>query len=151
MVFSSPLQSITEKSPKYRPIFPIFSSLTAVGCIVELGAGRRWARVAGRTARSRSWASVRAGRARRARQAGVSGRGAQGVLGRAGRQAHVRWRARASAGEGQLGAGAGGRQGAGRAARRWARYRQALGARGARGLGAWAGLGQCTRPIFDPF
>ena len=27
MVFSSPLQSITEKSPKYRPIFPIFSSL----------------------------------------------------------------------------------------------------------------------------
>ena len=27
MVFSSPLQPITEKSPKYRPIFPIFSSL----------------------------------------------------------------------------------------------------------------------------
>ena len=73
------------------------------------------------TARSRRWASVRAGRARRARQ---------------------------------LGAGAGERQGAGRAAGRWARGRQALGARGARGLGAWAGLGQCTRctrPIFDPF
>ena len=44
---------------------------------MELGAGRRWARVAGQTARSRRWASVRAGRAKRARQAGVSGRGAQ--------------------------------------------------------------------------
>ena len=43
---------------------------------MELGANRRWARVAGRTARSRRWASVRAGLARRARQAGVSGRGA---------------------------------------------------------------------------
>ena len=52
---------------------------------MELGAGRRWARVARRTAHSRRWASVRAGRARRARQAGVSGRFAQGVLGRAGR------------------------------------------------------------------
>ena len=50
---------------------------------MELGAGRRWARVAGRTVRSKRWASVRAGRARRARQEGVSGRGAQGVLGRA--------------------------------------------------------------------
>ena len=41
-----------------------------------------------------------------------------------------------------------------RAAGRWARGRLTLGARGARGLGAWAGLGQCTRctrPIFDPF
>ena len=48
-------------------------------------------------------------------------------------------------------AGAGAQQGAGRAAEHWARGRQAL---GARGLGAWAGLGQCTRctrPIFDPF
>ena len=38
-----------------------------------------------------------------------------------------------------------------RAAGCWARDRQAL---GARGLGAWAGLGQCTRctrPILDPF
>ena len=52
---------------------------------MELSAGRRWARVAGRTAHSRRWASVRAGRARRARQAGVSGRGEQGVLGRVGR------------------------------------------------------------------
>ena len=84
--------------------------------------------MAGRTARSRRWASVRAGRARRARQAGLSGRGAQGVLGRAGRQAHGRWRAHgrwqagARAGERQLGAGAG------RAAGRWARGR-ALGAR----------------------
>ena len=30
MVFSSPLQPITEKSPKYRPIFPIFSSLRPI-------------------------------------------------------------------------------------------------------------------------
>ena len=120
-------------------------------CPIELRAGLGTGRVAGRTARSRRWASVRAGRARRERQAGVSGRGAQGVLGRAGRQAHGRWRSRARVGERQLGAGAGGRQGARRAAGRWARGRQAL---GARGLGAWAGLGQCTRctrPIFDPF
>ena len=59
--------------------------------------------------------------------------------------------AQAQAGGKALGA----RQGAGRAAgRRWACGRQALSARGARGLGAWAGLGQCTRctrPIFDPF
>ena len=117
------------------------------------GAGRcrRWARVAGRTARSRRWASVRVGRARRARQAGVSGHGAQGVLGRAGRAcwgaqggrrtgAGGRGRAR---GERQLGAGAGARQGARRAAsRRWARGRQALGTRGARwaleARAAWA-------------
>ena len=41
---------------------------------MELGAGRRWAPVAGRTVRSRRWASVCAGRARRARQAGVARR-----------------------------------------------------------------------------
>ena len=71
---------------------------------------------------------MRAGRARRARQAGVSGSGAQGVLGRAGlacwgaqggRRTGAEGRARA--GERQLGAGAGGLQGAVRAAgRRWA-------------------------------
>ena len=93
---------------------------------MELGAGRRWARVAGRTARSRRWASVRARRARRARQAGVSRRGAQGVLGRAGRacwgaQGGRRTGAGGRASARQLGAGAGGRQGAGRAVgKRWA-------------------------------
>ena len=51
---------------------------------IELRAGLGTGRVAGRTARSRRWASVHAGRAKRARQAGLSGRGAQGVLGRAG-------------------------------------------------------------------
>ena len=78
--------------------------------------------------------------------------------GRAG--AHRAAGARALAGERQLGA----RQGAGRAAGRWARGRalgarqagagRAAGRRWARGLGAWARLGQCTRctrPIFDPF
>ena len=114
---------------------------------MELGAGRRWARVAGRTARSRRWASVRTGRARRARQAGVSGRGAQGVLGRTGLAC---WGGRRT--------GAGGRVRArARASGSWAQAQaggRALGARGARGLDAWAGLGQCTqctRPIFDPF
>ena len=115
---------------------------------MELGADRRWARVAGRTARSRHWASVRAERAAggrerawragraRVRRASVLGRagracwGAQGeraeackasVLGRAGRQEHGRWRARVRASERQLGPGASGRQGVGRAAgRRWA-------------------------------
>ena len=85
---------------------------------------------------------MRAGRVRRARQAGVSGSGAQDVLGRAGLAC---W-----------GAQGGRRTGAGmrvraRAIGSWARGRQAL---GACGLGAWAGLGQCTRctrPIFDPF
>ena len=81
---------------------------------MELGAGRHWARVAGRTARSRCWASVRAGRARRARQTGVSGRGAQGVQG--GRRTGAGGRARARA-SGSWAAG------------RWARGRQALGAR----------------------
>ena len=51
-------------------------------CPIELraglGAGLGTGHMAGRSARSRRWASVRAGRARRARQAGVSERGAQG-------------------------------------------------------------------------
>ena len=82
-----------------------------VGCIVELGTGRRWA-------------SVRVGRARRARRAaggrerawraGRAGARRASVLGRAGLQAHRRWRARARAGERQLGAGA--LQGSGRRA-----------------------------------
>ena len=76
--------------------------------------------MAGRTARSRRWASVRAGRARLALQGGVSGRGVQGVLGRAGRQAHGRWQLRAR------GRAAARRR---RAAGPYARDRQALGAR----------------------
>ena len=112
---------------------------------MELGAGRRWARVAGRTARSRRWASVRAGHARRARQAGVSGRGAQGVLGRAGLAC---WGAlgdrRTGAGgrtcareSGSAGAGVGERQGAGRGAgRRWARAAWAPGLALGSALGA---------------
>ena len=112
---------------------------------MELGAGRRYARVAGRTARSRRWASVRAGRARRAWRAGRAGvRRAAGARALAG--ARVR-----------------GRAAAGHRRRRAGRERQAgrgalgVGARGARpghDLGGWAGLGQCTwctRPIFDPF
>ena len=112
--------------------------------------------MAGRTARSRRWASVSAGRARRARQAGVSGCGAQGVLGRAGLAcwgaqggrrtgANGPARARASCSWAQAQAGGralGARQGAGRAKGRWVRGRQALGARqagaGRPGRAAWA-------------
>ena len=124
-------------------------------------AGRAWA-AQGRAGLGR-WA--RAGRhGRRVWALGVTRRqacvGGQAQVGGSNALAQrARGRAR------QLGAGAGGRQGAGRAAGRWvggralgarqagrwARGRQAL---GARGLGAWAGLGQCTRctrPIFDPF
>ena len=119
----------------------------------QAGAGRCWARVAGRTARSRRWASVRAGRARRVRQAGVSGRGAQGMLGRAGLAcwgaqggrhmgAGGRARARASGNWAQAGGRAlGPRQGAGPVAGRWARGRKALGARQAS-----AGLAGRARP-----
>ena len=143
------------------------------------GAGARgWADYAQQELGERAcWAcqARAAGGRERAWRAGLAGVRRADVLGRAERQAHGRWRERARAGERQLSAGAGGRQGAGRAAgpwargralgalqagtgraagRRWARGRQALGARGARGLGTWAGLGQCTRctrPIFDPF
>ena len=116
------------------------------------------------------WLSPRGVRVGRARQAGMLG--ARGA-----RRRHGRWAARARALEragaqqqarracvgARTGAGAGARQGAGgrRAGRaqqwRGRRAAWALGARPgrwARGLGAWAGLGQCTRctrPIFDPF
>ena len=92
---------------------------------------------------ARGWADCaqqalgeRAGWACQARAAG--GRERVWRAGRAGarRAAGARALAGARAGERQLGAGAGGRQGAGRAAGRWARGRQALGARGACGLGA---------------
>ena len=120
----------------------------------------------------RAWLAGRAG-ARRASVLGSAGGrrtsagGRTGASGRTG--AGRRARARASgnwAQEQADGRALGARQGAGRPAGRWARGR-ALGAlqgagraagrrwaRGARGLGAWAGLGQCTRctrPIFDPF
>ena len=148
-------------------------------CIVRLYCGEQWQRQGAGLG-----TGARAGALGRAAGAGACGRvlGARAWHGQASgrragsageRQAHGRWRASARADERQLGTGAGGRQGAGRAAGRWARGRalgarqgagraagrwargrQALGARGARGLGAWADLGQCTRctrPISDPF
>ena len=83
------------------------------------------------------------------------------------RRAQGRWgtgaRARAlgrAAGAGACGRALGARAWHGQArcrradARASGARRRAVGARGAHGLGAWAGLGQCTRctqPIFDPF
>ena len=78
-----------------------------------------------------------AGRRERAWRAGRAGDRRASVLGRAGRQAHGRWRVRARAGERQLVASAGGRQGAGRAAgRRWARAAWAPGLAVGSALGA---------------
>ena len=98
------------------------------------GLGRRWA-CAGRHGR-RAWAlGVARRQAYVGARAGGSSALAQRALGRA-RQAGRRRAGRdRQAGAGALGVGA-------------------RGARPGRGLGAWAGLGQCTRcirPISDPF
>ena len=88
------------------------------------------------------WAGALGAR-RQARQACVgAGRGAQAdVRGRAGRRRQAAAARERSGRVGVRGRALGALQGAGRAAgRRWARD-----------LGAWAGLGQCTRPIFYPF
>ena len=121
-----------------------------------LGAG--WA-LAGLTGRAAGAGVGRHGRA----GAGRTGAGAAGA-GALGRQALGRWDARSGtawrAGRAGSWAGArtegrgrraGGRAGArGRARGRQARGRQALGARGARGLGAWAGRGSALGAL-GPF
>ena len=103
-------------------------------------AGARWAGALGARRQARqACMGARAGAGRRQQRSSAAGAWACATAGRRRRQVVVRW-ARGRA------------QGAGRVAgRRWARSRQA---RGARGLGAWASLGQCTRctrPIFDLF
>ena len=123
----------------YCPVFVVIERLGSRGAGERAGAraGRawgaqvaagRWALVSGRW-QERTGAQAAAARARGAR-AGV------GAAGR-GRARGAAWQgARARR---QLG----GKRARGRAQQAWAR-----------GLGAWAGLGlctRCTRPIFDPF
>ena len=100
-----------------------------------LGAGR-WAR--GRVVGG--WARAGSGTARALQATGARACGAGGAQARGVRGVRGRWGAGAGRAQGTRQARG---LGAGRAARPWARGRQAL--------GAWAGLGQCTRPIFAPF
>ena len=120
----------------------------------QAGGARRWLGALG-AQQALAWRAGRAGVARRA----LSGMGA----GRHGRRRAGRWRARArSRARGRQARGRRGARGArgsrrGRARSVRGRAGWAAGARPgrwARGLGAWAGLGlctRCTRPIFDPF
>ena len=122
---------------------------TAVGCMVELGAG--WA-LAGRTGLAAGASVGRRGRRRAcmAREAGGHAWGARAW--RAGRAGSMGAGALGGTGAGARGAGARGRARSVRGRAGWAAG--ARPGRWARGLGAWAGLGQCTRctlPIFYPF
>ena len=108
-------------------------------CSRLYGGARRWLGALG-AQQAQTWAGVGAGRAggMGAGALGGTGAGAQGV-GARGARAAERGSRRGSAlnVRGRAGWAAGARPG------RWAR-----------GLGAWAGLGQCTRctrPIIDPF
>ena len=108
---------------------------------VELGAG---------------WARAGVARGRGAGALGGMGAGALGGTGAGARGAGARGRAAGRAGGRRADGGArGSRRGRARSVRGRAGW--AAGARPgrwARGLGAWAGLGlctRCTRPIFDPF
>ena len=117
---------------------------------------RQQARVLGRwgVQRALGRAAERWGVQQSAGRAGVARTDALEARGRARARARSRARARVRArGQQAHGQQAHGRQ----AAARGACAAEAAGARPgcwARGLGAWAGLGQCTRctrPIFDPF
>ena len=99
------------------------------------------------------WTGDAGAQAGAGRSAGCAGKGA----GRPGAGA-LGWALGAGlggTGVGERGAGARGRAGvARRASGRHGRWGAGRHGRWARGLGAWAGLGlctRCTRPIFDPF
>ena len=109
----------------------------------QLGAGAQAAAARGRGAREAGGHAWRAGVARRRHGRWAARAQARGALAGARALGRASGRRAGRAGHGRR-MGRAGRAGHGRALQQVR----------ARGLGAWAGLGQCTRcirPIFDPF